>query len=280
MSARRGFSLVELLVSMVIAGIIGVALTRLVINQARFVSMQDSMMRARSSARASINVLIDELRMVGLGGMLSGGNGDSVTVRVPYAFGVACFRTSGYTVVSLHPTDSATFYGADPSGYAWRNQTTGNYVFQDGATVFTGSINNVCSPVGISTLSVTGWAQTFAAVTQNTSTDTTASVYLYQRIRYSFAPSTQLPGRLALWRHVISSGLREELVAPFDTASGFSFLVGSRYTPQATAPVSPDSIRGLRLRLKTASETNPQGRNAPATFDVSLNIYFRNYYAN
>ena len=34
----RGFALAELLVALVIAGIIGVALTRLVINQARFVA--------------------------------------------------------------------------------------------------------------------------------------------------------------------------------------------------------------------------------------------------
>ena len=79
---RRGFSLPELLVAMVIAGIIGVALARLIINQSRFVSSQDNLMRARSGARAAFNVLMDELRATTPGGLLDATR-DSVTLRVP-----------------------------------------------------------------------------------------------------------------------------------------------------------------------------------------------------
>ena len=54
MSARRGFSLAELVVAMFLAGIIGLALTKLIVNQARFVAGQDGMLQARSASRAAI----------------------------------------------------------------------------------------------------------------------------------------------------------------------------------------------------------------------------------
>jgi prepilin-type N-terminal cleavage/methylation domain-containing protein len=275
MRRRRGFALAELLVALVIAGIIGVALTRLVLNQARFVSMQDAMMRSRGGARAALNVLAEELRMVTTGGVIAA-NQDSITIRVPYAFGVSCMKGFGYTAVSLFPADSATFFGATMSGYAWR-RNDGSYEFENGAAF----IDNIpiisCSGIGITTLSAPGWSSRVVAVTQDLSTDTAATVYLYQNIRYAFAASTTLPGRVALWRTVLSTSTREELVAPFDTASGFSFLSGSRYDVSASPPSPLDSMRGVRVRLVAASENNPQGRSKPATFDVTVDLLFRNY---
>jgi prepilin-type N-terminal cleavage/methylation domain-containing protein len=275
MIRRRGFALAELLVALVIAGVIGVALTRLVLNQARFVSMQDAMMRSRGGARAALNVLAEELRMVGTGGLVAA-HADSITVRVPYAFGVSCMKGFGYTAVSLFPTDSATFFGATMSGYAWRT-ANGSYEFENGAAFIDNVTVAACTGVGITTLSAPGWTARAVAVTQDLDTDTATAVYLYQNIRYAFAPSTVLPGRVALWRTVLSTGVREELVAPFDTASGFSFLTGSRYTNQTAAPSPLDSARGVRVRLVAASETAPQGRSSPTTFDITVNILFRNY---
>lgn len=261
---------------MVIAGIIGIALTRLVVNQARFVSMQDAMMRARGAARASLNVLNDELRMVSGGGVIAATK-DSITVRVPYAFGIACIKALGFTTTSLFPTDSASFALAVPSGYAWRDNN-GRYVFEDGAVIYsTGVPTSACSVIGISTLSVPGWTARVVAMTQDLATDTTAAIYLYQNIRYAFAPSVEMPGRRALWRTVLSTGVREEMVAPFDTSAKFQFLVGTRYTMQAAPPTPLDSLRGVRMRLVAASEQVPQGRSVPATFDMSVNVYFRNY---
>lgn len=273
---RRGFGLAELLVAMVITGIIGVALTRLVISQARFVGMQDAMLRARGGARASLNLLSDELKMVPFQGVRQA-HAESVEVRIPYAFGVACFPWSGYMIVTLLPADSATYAGATPSGYAWRNNATGAWTIRDGGTILTGTNNNVCSSVAMTEQANSNWPERWAAISPWASgIDTTSAIMLYQRIRYAFAPSVQLPGRVALWRTVMSTGLREELVAPFDTASHFEFLTGSRYAAQTAVPAL-DSIRGLRVRLKAASETTPQGRTAPTTFDVSVDVYFRNY---
>ncbi|MDO8665846.1 MAG: type II secretion system protein, partial [Gemmatimonadales bacterium] len=110
MTTRRGFSLAELVVAMVIAAIIGAALTRLVINQARFVGTQDAVMHARAGARAALNVMTSEFRAVSDSGLVAASR-DSVTIRVPYAFGIACAQVGGATIVSLLPAENSTYNG-------------------------------------------------------------------------------------------------------------------------------------------------------------------------
>lgn len=270
---RPGFSLAEMMVALLLTGIIGVALARLIINQSRFVALQDGMMRARSGTRAALNVMSAELRAITDGGLVAASR-DSITVRVPYAFGVACQQASGLTNVALLPGDSALYGTATASGYAWRD-TTGAFVFVDGATVSAGA----CAPPApaITVVGTTGWsARTVTVSNNNPNTPVGAIVYLYQRIRYAFAPSATIPGRRALWRTVLTTGTRDELVVPFDTSSRFQFLVGNAYAPQATPPAVLDSVRGVRIRFVGQSETPPEGRTVPFKFDLSSDILFRN----
>lgn len=275
MTARRaGFSLAEMMVALVIAGIIGTALSRLVINQSRFVSLQDGLMKARSGARSALLVLTSELRAISDGGLVQA-SGDSITIRVPYAFGVACQQISGgKTVVSLLPTDSSIYGASRASGYAWRD-STGNYSFVEPATVSAATCT-APSP-SITTLSATGWPARAVAVAPNVvATPAGAIVYLYQLIRYAFATSVEVPGRRALWRTVLSTGTRDELVVPFDSSAKFQFLVGNAYALQSAPPAVLDSVRGVRVKLVGASETAPQGRTVPVKFDLTTDLLFRN----
>ncbi len=273
MNRRAGFTLIELVVALFLAGIIGLALARLVISQARFVAGQDGALQARSTVRAALNVMTGELRALTAGG-LRAATADSVTVRVPYAFGIACQQSGGGTSVSLLPGDSSIFNAATASGYAFRD-SSGTWQFVEPATVGSGT----CAPSGpsITTLSATGWPARVVRVAPNAlQTREGEPVYLYQLVRYALAPSTTIPGRKALWRTVLSTGARDELVAPFDTGSTFQFLVGSRFTVRTTAPGVLDSVVGLRVRLVGQSEVTPEGKSAPSRFDVSTNIVFRN----
>ncbi len=273
MTRRRGFSLAELVVALMLAGLIGLALARLIISQARFVAGQDGLLQARSTVRAALNVMGADLRALTTGG-LRAATRDSITVRVPYAFGVACQQGGGGTNVSLVPGDSSIYNTASASGYAFRD-SAGVWQFVEPAAVASGT----CAPVGpaITTLSATGWAPTVVQVSPNDlRTKEGSLVYLYQTVRYGIAPSAMLPGRLALWRTVLTSGLRDELAAPFDTGSAISFLVGSRLTVRSTPPALLDSVVGIRVRLVGQSERAPEGKSAPARFDLSTNIVFRN----
>lgn len=285
MSRRRGFSLAELMVALVIAGIIGIALSRLLINQSRFVSNQDGMMRARASARAGLNVIVQELRMVSWGGLLQA-SPESITVRVPYAFGVACSQPSGgYQAVVLLPYDSATYASASLRGYAWRDQI-GTLHFVEPATLSAGGSGDCSSltppiPALGSTLPT---GTLFIRLSPNDVSTPAgdlagAPVYLFQRVRYELAPSGEFPPRIALWRTQLDGGgEREELVAPFETATtSFAFLVGNGLVDQATVPAVLDSVRGIRLRLVGESEEAPQGRTAPSRFDLTTDIVFVNH---
>ncbi len=275
--SRRGFVLAELLVALVIAAVIGVALTQLVLSQSRFAALQGGIIQARGGARAAFNVLSADLRMVTDSGLIAAAR-DSVTVRVPYAFGVACNQSAGTTIVSLLPADSAAYAAATASGYAWRD-TTGNWVFVQPTTVTATSIAS-CSALtpAITSLQEPGWPTHAVAVSPNNiRTLPGTQVYLYQLVQYAFAPSGQLPGRIGLWRTVLATGQRDELVAPFDTTSGFQFLVGPSLTPSATPPANLTTVYGLRLLLVAASEQPPEGRAKPMTFNLTSNVLFRNH---
>lgn len=281
MSRRRGFSLAELMVALLIAGIIGTALTQLLINQSRFVASQDGMMRARASARAGLNVIVQELRMVSWGGLLQA-SPDSITLRVPYAFGVACSQPSGgWQAVLLMPYDSANYASASLRGYAWRDQI-GTLHFVEPATLGSTGDPSDCSgltpPIPASGSTLPSGSRFIRLSPNSISTPAGAPVYLFQRVRYELAPSAEIPGRIALWRTQLDGGTREELVAPFDTATtSFAFLVGNGLSHQATVPAVLDSVRGIRLRLVGESEETPQSRTAPSRFDLTTDIVFVNH---
>jgi len=274
----RGFALVELLVALVLAGIIGLALVRLVVMQARFTSSQDGMMQARSTARAALNVLNEEMRMVASGGVISASR-DSVTLRVPYGFGIACGPFGGTRMVSLLPADSAAYASAQPSGYAWQD-AAGTWHFVEPVAV-SGTAALLCMiplftnpPVAIVT--APGWSGRAVTVSPGAGGIAVgAPIYLYQRVTYVLTASATVTGTRALWRAVPSAGLRDELVAPFDTASRFSFLIGDTLGVVTAVPASLDSIRGLQVRLVALSNKAPEGKTAPSQFDITSSIVFR-----
>jgi len=263
---RHGVTLVELLITMVVFGILGTALARLMISNSRFVSQQETLLEARQTARAAMNVVVPELRMVSDGGLVAAAP-DSVRVRVPYAFGVFCHNE--YAV--LAPPDSAVYATAQPAGIAYQ-LANGLYQFDPSVTVV-GTTTNTADCDADSIRAIPG-GQRILLSTPGVA-PSGRLFYLYQMITYRFANSAALPGRRALWRQA-SGAAAEELLSPFDTAARFVFLVGSRLTPQLTVPGSLSSIRGLELRLVGASVGPAQGGSEPTVFALHPRVRFGN----
>jgi hypothetical protein len=167
------------------------------------------------------------------------------------------------------PTDSVLAASAIPGGIAWR-ALAGPYQFDSTVTMTTGGPGADCTADSIRvvpggrhmTLSRAGIAPAGTIF------------YMFERVTYKFAPSGQLPGRVALWRRA-GGAAYEELLAPFATTARFAFLTGSRLTIQTTPPTL-SQIQGLELRLIAESERAATGDPAPTQYTLMPRIKFVN----
>src|SRR5207244_1669700 len=86
---RKAFSLIEVLACLVILGILGTALTRMMLAQSRLYELQRAKRDARAVSRTSVNLLFSDLRMVHDGADAPGSviiaSPETLEVRVPYA---------------------------------------------------------------------------------------------------------------------------------------------------------------------------------------------------
>jgi prepilin-type N-terminal cleavage/methylation domain-containing protein len=299
--ARRGFTLVELLLSLIITAIIGAALVRMVVSQARFMDQQEAWRAARSVSRSGINRLVSDLRAVeaatGVTAAVAGGK--DFTINVPYAFGILCRVNANVTTVSLLPVDEAMFAEAGYSGFAWRKNTTGVYTYVAGnalpsITAQTDCVNalplgyqgNALAPFAITTLATINGSPPGQVVNLTSGAgllappagpDVGSIVFLYRSVRYEFKNSVAVPGRIGLWRTTLGiGGTTEELVAPFANTARVNFYVLNNAAPQAAVPGNLGDIRGLELVLDGMSEQTPGGSTAPKTSNVRTSVFFEN----
>lgn len=271
---RRGFTLVEVMVGLVFAGIVALALTKFMLSQVRFFGHHDALREARSTSRSALNVLMSELRMVEAAGGVVAAGPQAFTVRVPYAFGIVCSSSLGLITVSLLPSDSAMTAGAAFSGYAWRDANTGMYTYvQNGVRLSVGT-PSVCTAQGTTTLPRGSVIQ---LVPGATGAAVGVPIFLYQTVQYRFAPSATVKGELGLWRTEEVTGVTEELVAPFRPSAGFRFYVSGSDTAQAAVPSPLSRIRGVEIVLSGASAAAAPGRSAPEAFDLTSSIFFYNH---
>jgi hypothetical protein len=273
---RAGLSMGELIVGMVILAIIGMALSRILVSQARYFSHQKTANLARNVSRGPLNRVVSDLRMVeALGGVVSASD-TALLVRVPYAIGVVCSSTGGATHISLLPVDSAMYASAGFSGYAWRGGSgVYRYVETGGPAVFDGDLA-VCNTALISTLTA-DQAKVIKIIPALTDTASFGTpVFLYRRITYEFKPSVAVSGTRGLFRTVMATGASEELAAPFDNASKFRFFVLNSLTSQAAPPADLSTLRGIELLMNGMSERVPNGSVARASAPFTTAVYFKN----
>ena len=255
---------------MVVMGILGVALTRMLISDSRFVSRQGAMISARQGARAAMNTMAVELRMVGDLGLLAA-SPDSITARIPYAFGMSCESVSETLIISLMPTDSLMYASAIHDGFAWRDDAA-TYEFWEASVVASSTETAACAAVNIPVLP----GGMLIGLSNGPVVAPGKVLYMYQIVTYRFGASAELQGRIGLWRKV-GVAPYEEIIMPFDTTAGFACLVGGNLEVKTCPP--PEgllAVRGLELRLISASERTPQGSSEPETFSLVTQVPFLN----
>jgi prepilin-type N-terminal cleavage/methylation domain-containing protein len=282
--ARQGFTLVELLITLIIAAIVGAALLRMVVAQGRFMDQQEASRSARRVSRSGINRLVSDLRAVettwGLQAAAAGGQ--DFTVRVPYAFGVVCAHVGNVTTVSLLPVDPTTYNEPGFSGFAWRN-ANGVYSNVPGGAIGVG-VPATCNnglPDRIVTLgslngSPAGQVITLVGAVLLPAPPRGSLVYLYRRVRYEFKASVAVPGQTGLWRTLVTTAATEELAAPFAATARVNFFVLNNGTAQAAVPAPLTNTRGLELVLNGLSERAPSGSAVAKSSPVTTSVFFEN----
>jgi prepilin-type N-terminal cleavage/methylation domain-containing protein len=266
---RRGFTMNEMLIAMVILGVIGIAFTKMLTVQTRFMKDTANRRAATSVSRTAMNVLLADLRMVQDSGGIdsAASNGRFIRLRVPYRFGLVCGSTGTVTTVSMLPIDSGSISMATYGGYAYRVASSKRYVVvtpadPTGADIFVNSAStpkctgNGAGQARISTVSLNGRTGAVidvkppsAAAAQGT------AVFFWQRVSYSFATSTAYPGKMGLWRQVEGQS-REEIMGPFGSGTRFRFYTDT-VTPDTSRRTVPNlaNIRGIELVLPGQSPT-------------------------
>ncbi|MGH7617251.1 MAG: prepilin-type N-terminal cleavage/methylation domain-containing protein [Gemmatimonadaceae bacterium] len=288
MTRRHGFTLTEVMISLIISGIIGATFTKLLASQNRFFDHETNLRASRSIARAASNVLLADLRMVQDSGGVDSVTFDGKLIRilVPYRFGLVCGTTGNTTTVSLLPTDSGTIAVSVYRGFAWRDSVSGRYTYvsPDNPTttdipVATGNAplctGNGAGQAQIRTLSVNGRVGDLLDLSTAAPSGARpgAPVFLWQRITYSFRTSGVYPDRLGLWRNV-EGGPNEELMAPFDTSSRFQFYKAGDEVSRVAPPL-PSDIRGLDLVLSALSP-RPTSSDSVSQTKLVTSVFFKN----
>ena len=278
---RRGFTIIELLVGIVLFAIVGALFTKLLSVQGRFFDRQGMGNAARNVSRASLNRVVSDFRMIEATGGVVAATPTSLTIRIPFAIGVMCANTGTGTTLSLLPVDSTTYANAGFYGYAWRNFNTGAYSYVEaGATEAAGLAADVAACTGVNVTTVTNGRVVRVTPALPAGGGLGTPVFLYSKVRYEFKASTAVPGKLGLYRTTIApNGAQssEELVAPFAaTASWKFYTVNGGAVAQAAAPANLADMRGLELHLDGISETIAPGMASNEQAPFTTAVFFKN----
>lgn len=292
MRRRAGFTLTEMMIAMLIMGIIGAAATRLLVGQSRFFDQQTNVRTARRVSRSAMNLMLSDLRMVqDSGGVTAAAaNGKSITVTVPYRYGLLCKVSALQNTASMLPIDSATQAMSTYSGFAWRDSThQGRYVVVTPLTP-TGADKPITSPfpadctgsgagqANLRTVSTNGRTGEILAFGSPTvvAAPVGTPIFFWEQVTYSFAASTLFPGKIGLWRNVqYSTQGNEEIMAPFDTSARFKFYAPGEDSSR-TSPPSLDRIRGLDIVLTGQSDRGVSNNPNPTTTKLVTSVFFKN----
>ncbi|HXD49832.1 MAG TPA: prepilin-type N-terminal cleavage/methylation domain-containing protein [Gemmatimonadaceae bacterium] len=286
---RPGFTLVEVVVAIVILGVLGVALTRLLVSQSRYYNHETNARAARTIARSSMNILVSDLRMMqDQGGVdLASADGKTLRVLVPYRFGIVCSTNNASTTVSMLPIDSATNALATYGGFAWRGPTgTYTYITPSSPLGVEAPVSSasptMCTGSGagqaqLRTVSLNGRTGDILDLLADAPSGATqaAPVFLWQKITYTFAASSMYSGKIGLWRNV-SGRANEEIMAPFDTSARFKYYAVGDTVSHTTVPALLTDIRGVDIVLNAVSPKVTSNDPTPSQAKIITSVFFKN----
>lgn len=250
-----GFTLVELLAGLALAGIVAAAVVGVLLGQHDFYAGSAARTHARQGMRAAADVISSELRMASPHDLLSAGP-DSVSVRADVLRAVVCGPASapaGALAVYAFDTVTNPNLPAGFRGYAFSDPRTDAWRHADGARldVSPGAGRSACvasgAPAGAADWryrTVSGWR---APGSFDTVPARGAVLTRYGRLTFSIEPSGSHPGRLAIYRN------GQELVSPVAGGATLAYLLADGREVPGVAPAALGEVRAVRLAATTLS---------------------------
>jgi prepilin-type N-terminal cleavage/methylation domain-containing protein len=223
---RRGFTLVEMLITLGVLSIVGTVAAKLMMGQQRFYQRTSEQMGMRRELRSAMSLVPGDLRAISSsGGDISAMSSTSITFRNVLGTGVVCAR--GNSWVELPPTDQTrnkltSWYTAP---------TVGDTIWAFNDSLSRGAEDDVWTP-----LRITGVATSSAYCGASAYTDNALDAGM---TRYHFDVSPSLPDSV-----VVGSALRFTRSVKYEVqqqTSGRYYLTRSEYTGgawQGAVPIS------------------------------------------
>ena len=283
MRRRRGFTLLETLIALVLSSLVIVLVSSTFLAQNRAQATNAALAAAHDNVRAATDVVARELRSSMRDGIAVAGP-RTLTVRSPVAVVSVCGRSGFFgTNVDVHADggvpglareEIAGVAVLDESSGVWDYETT-TWSFIDGGSF--GSAAR-CAGNGADTL---GIAHEFHSIRRLFFLyglfgvpDVGEVLMLFREVTFRIAPSALEPGTLALFRQPYG-GEAVELASGMDSTTAFRYRAGGTSYQDTVTAGSVGSVDGVRL-IVNARRSTGAGPDAEVVFGVTTNLLLRN----
>ena len=270
MTGRRGFSLVEMVIVLVLAGIVSTAAITMFSTQNRLNAAMTALGESQENARSAVQLAAAELRSA-TGGSVVSATATQLAVRIPIVIGVICAVQPGNNTHVYFPMDvSAMNMRRDADGKAHLSQN-GEWHWRNlgGADGYRPTSRQACIANGAGQV---GTDENYAMVR---ATDPVGSpIMLYREVVYSFAPSSLDDTRRAFYRTRGSE--RVELAQGFSSTSQFEYrLLSDTVWRSSVANGQVGDIASIRLNVAVEGEGSSGSATADAHFSLQREIQLR-----
>ena len=277
-AARRGFTLIETLIALVLSSLVIVLVSTTFLVQNRYQANQVLLARVQDNARAATDLLARELRSSMRAAILVAGP-RTLTVRSPVAVATVCGQSGAFfTNVDAHIDGGVGRMATEEiAGVAVLDESTGAWDYQRATWSFvdggsTGSAAR-CAGNGADTLNAYG---SFHAIRRLIFLfgldipDVGELVMLFRETTFRIDDSDLEPGVLALFREAYGRA-PVEFASGIDTTARFRYRLGGTTYQDTVDAGSVDDIDAVRLLLdaRMRSQSVP---GAEVTFGLSTNL--------
>ena len=268
MSDRRGFSLVEMVIVLVLAGIVTTAAISMFSTQNQLNAHMTALGESQENARSAVQLAASELRSAHAN-MVVTAVADSVVVRLPIMMGVICGGNPGRR--SVYFADGPIDLQTEADGYAYLSEYgvwAGRYDVRNG-DAFGNAARQQCINNGHGTA---GTDNQYAAF--RVGGEVGGIVMVYREVTYSFGPSILDPTRRAFFRTRGANAV--ELAQGFSEDTGFEYFVRNGVWSSTPTAHELRHLEAIRLNAEVVGMATSGSSSGSASFELSRDIQLRN----